>query len=81
MEYVYFVSYSHTDLQSEMETTRVVHGFGRTELSLTGRQIRSMEDIRGMELAIENNPEFKNVIILNFQLLRTEELVQYEGGC
>lgn len=76
MKYIYFVSYSHTDLQSKMETTRVVHGFGRTELSLIGRQIRSMEDIRGMELAIENNSEFKNVIVLNFQLLRTEKIVQ-----
>jgi hypothetical protein len=62
--YIYFISFSFVDNNG-------YHGFGNTEVS-SDDKITSIEDLDNFSGAIETKNNFKSVIILNYQLLRTE---------
>lgn len=66
MQYVYFVSYSHTHGFNKLE-------FGNARVFLQ-EKITSCEHLENIREFLEGtHPPTKNVVILNFQLLREEE--------
>ena len=66
MQYVYFVSYSHTHGFNKLE-------FGNARVFLQ-EKITSREHLENIKEFLEViHPPRKNIVILNFQLLREEE--------
>jgi hypothetical protein len=65
IRYVYFLSYSYA--------SGIQCGNGRLEI-VANKEIKSMEDIIGCERSISEINGYEKIVVLNYQLLRTEEV-------
>lgn len=71
--YVYFVSFSYPSVESINFTNNLVGipVFGNCEVALE-EKINSIDDLRSIRDKLKKDFEFKDLVILNFQLLREE---------
>jgi len=63
-QYHYFVSYQYSKAKDQ--------GFGQVNL-LLAKSINEPKDIEGVQNYIKENNKFKNVVILNILLLKSED--------
>ncbi len=68
-KFYYLVSY-HFKKSNFFSTS---HGLGNAEISTSGEELTSYEDIRDIESQLCSISKFDRCVILNFQLLRKED--------